>query len=794
MHSSTRTWSAVAALYAGLTGLYVWPLVRAFGSRLPGDTGDPGLNSWILWWNAHAIPLTERWWNAPAFFPLRGAFALSETLLGVAPLTSPLQWMGANAVVAYNVAYLFSFIAAALAAHALARHLTGSHGAALLAGVAFGFNPYRAAQVFHIQMLMSFWMPLGLLALHRFLERRQRRDLLLFAVCWLMNGFTTGYFLFFFSVLVACWIAWFVRTWRDAGAIVVTIGLASLPLLPWLVGYARHQASFGLSRGVGEIEFFSADVSAIWATSPFVWLPSHWTIPPRPEGELYPGVVILVLAIIGGFVALRDDDTRPPGHTNHRSPRQRLRLWLMASGTLVAIIALVSSIRGGWQITFAGISLSTNHPFKTVTTAFWLFVAAGVTHPHLVNGWRRRSTLLFYVLAALVMFVFALGPLAHAFGARFLYVAPYAWLMQLPGGHALRVPARFATLVALCLTQAAALTLVRLARGQPRASVLAVLLLAVALDGWVPKLKTEPVPSPVDLAGLDRGAALLELPSSDLYADTGAMLRATRHGHALVNGYSGYQPPHYGFVHTGLQDLDAGVFGALQEFGPLLVFVDRARDEAGRYQQFVAGVPDAALVRDTTAGLVFRLPARLPTPSPKETGADRLLTIRSIVTLGAKGIATSLVDGDPKTSWPVHGGDRTEASARITFDRPVTVSRIEMDLGPGALDYPKRVRVSVPGASPAGEVTIWEDGMAAAAILAALRDPMRIPMTIALSSTRLADQLTITFMAGEPNAAWTIQEMRTYGRQDSGLRLTSIVRSDRNNSGSSPPGSRARRP
>ena len=148
--SSRRTWFGVGVLYAALTLRYAWPLLPALGSRLPGDTGDARLNSWILWWNAQALPLTERWWNAPAFFPAHGAFAFSETLLGIAPLTSCVQWFGASAVQAHNIAYLFSFFAAALSAHALARRLTGSHAAALVAGVGFGFNPVpRGASVPH---------------------------------------------------------------------------------------------------------------------------------------------------------------------------------------------------------------------------------------------------------------------------------------------------------------------------------------------------------------------------------------------------------------------------------------------------------------------------------------------------------------------------------------------------------------------------------------------------------------------------------------------------------------------
>src|SRR6476620_6461976 len=88
-------WLAAIALYAALTLAYSWTLLPVIGTALPNDTGDPGLNTWILWWNAHAMPLTKKWWNGPIFFPAQGAMALSETFLNLVPLSTPLQWMGA---------------------------------------------------------------------------------------------------------------------------------------------------------------------------------------------------------------------------------------------------------------------------------------------------------------------------------------------------------------------------------------------------------------------------------------------------------------------------------------------------------------------------------------------------------------------------------------------------------------------------------------------------------------------------------------------------------------------------
>ena len=44
--------------YIAVTLVHTWPLALHLSDRLAGDAGDPALNTWILWWNATARPLT----------------------------------------------------------------------------------------------------------------------------------------------------------------------------------------------------------------------------------------------------------------------------------------------------------------------------------------------------------------------------------------------------------------------------------------------------------------------------------------------------------------------------------------------------------------------------------------------------------------------------------------------------------------------------------------------------------------------------------------------------------------
>src|SRR5205823_6161057 len=111
-----------------------------------------------------------------------------------------------------------SFPLCAIAAHALAHEITARHDAAAVAGLAYGFNPYRLSQISHVQMLWVFWSPLALLALHRYARDGRRRWLILFAAMWLGQALSTTYFLNFLPILLSLLLFWFLVVVAAASA------------------------------------------------------------------------------------------------------------------------------------------------------------------------------------------------------------------------------------------------------------------------------------------------------------------------------------------------------------------------------------------------------------------------------------------------------------------------------------------------------------------------------------------------------------------------------------------------
>jgi hypothetical protein len=293
--------AVVLAGFLLLSIAWTWPVAANLTSRIPHDAGDPVLNIWILWWNAQAIPLTDRWWNPPIMWPMPGAMALSEHLLGQSLLATPMQLAGASTITAYNVCLLLSYALSGFFAYLLGRRLTGSTIAGICGGIAFGFSPYRSDQLSHLQVLSSQWMPLALLGLHAYLTTGARRWLVLFGTAWLVQALSNGYFLLFVPVLFVAWLAWFIDWRRAPGrglSILAAWVLASLPLLPVLLKYREVHGALGLTRTLSEIRDFSAEPASFRYATPLL---RFWPEGPsdNPEQDLFTGVTIVLIAVVG---------------------------------------------------------------------------------------------------------------------------------------------------------------------------------------------------------------------------------------------------------------------------------------------------------------------------------------------------------------------------------------------------------------------------------------------------------------------------------------------------------------
>jgi hypothetical protein len=306
----------IALLLGGLTVVAVaatYPLVRHITTHLPNDLADPVLVTWILAWDADAFRHgVTQLFNAPSFFPYSHTLVYSETLIGLAVFTAPIQWLSANPVFVYNIAFIASFVQAGAGMYVLARALTGRRDAALLAALAYAFTPLRVAQFAHLQWLMTGWLPLSLWALHRYFSTGAFAFLLASTAAYLLQSLTASYFTYFALLpLAAVTIA---EAWRLRPPLRRTLShfaaagaLCALALAPVVHAYYRAREEHDFRRPASEIASLSADLGDYLHAHNHVtlWRHAPWG---NGEHELFPGAIVLVLAGIAVFTT-RDGST-----------------------------------------------------------------------------------------------------------------------------------------------------------------------------------------------------------------------------------------------------------------------------------------------------------------------------------------------------------------------------------------------------------------------------------------------------------------------------------------------------
>ncbi len=337
-HFHMRRVLLVAAALAALTLAYTWPLALHVRSAVAAhDRGDPLLVTWILWWSTHKIPLTTAWWNAPAFYPSPGVFAFSENLLGLAPIAWPIIAITKSPLLAYNVSFGLSYVLSGLGAYLLGFVLTRRHDAAMLAGLAFAFAPYRLSHTHHLQLLSSYWMPVAIAALHLYVEDERRQWAALFAGSWLMQALACGYYFFYLTLFAGLWLAWFglrrltARAWLTLGVLWFA---AAILLAPVLLGYRTIQASYGFKRSPVEIVNYSADIAGLWSAPPDSLLWSWLNGGASSESQQFPGLTVVVLA--GVAIALAVERRTARGTTTFYV-LAAVGMWLLSLGPRPAL-------------------------------------------------------------------------------------------------------------------------------------------------------------------------------------------------------------------------------------------------------------------------------------------------------------------------------------------------------------------------------------------------------------------------------------------------------------------------
>jgi hypothetical protein len=570
--------SAALLFFVAATIVMTWPLAAGLTHDIPGDFGDPLFTSWVLSWDA--THLGRGWWDANIFAPHPLALAYSEHFLPQAIQTLPIYAITKNPILCYNLLFLSTFALSGFGMFLLGTELTGSSAAGLVSGLAFACAPYRIANIPHLHVLSSAWMPFVLLGLHRFFATRRVAPLSGAATAWIVQNLSCGYYFLFFTPVVVLYIAWEITRralWNDTQTLLrasAATAIVFAATLPFLLPYVELRRLDFSPRSLAETRRFSADVYAYFTADPnlHVWgsIAQAW---PKSEGLLFPGLTIVVLAAIGLFRNEETAETTKNAQQN-LSPRSSRTLRFL----LVVVIAVVITLLLGFSIRLPGIKItSLSRVLLLCGLALIAVMAASRRCRRGAIRWLLSPAGIFsgIVIFALVM---SFGPDIRAKGRVVATTNLYALFFDfVPGFDGVRVPARYAMVGTLGLAALAALgtgAIDRRYRGRVSVAAGALILLeAMAVPIPINQNSTQygqaglaPLPSSIEVettpevyqfvARLPASAIVIELPLGEPAFDVRYMFYSTRHWRRLVNGYSGGAPQDYGMLIESLKDVD----------------------------------------------------------------------------------------------------------------------------------------------------------------------------------------------------------------------------------------------
>ncbi len=332
---------AVFLLFLLWAVLMTWPLVTGLRHQL-ASWGDPVFQSWTLAWDLHAWrthPLNI--FDANVFYPYRNTLAYSDYLFGQAALIAPLLLKTGNAILADNVSLLLSYALSGFATYLLVVDLTGNRLAGIVAGFAYAFAPARMAQFEHLHLTSAEWLPLAVLAARRALLQRSLKWSAILGAIVVLQGLFGIYYFYFLAILLGIVFGAYLIARRDRPALisVARAGVACLIgaalLIPILIPYQHVHDDLGIERTVEEMNKWRAVPSDYLAVSPrnrYLGDSLGKDYSRDLERDLFPGVILILLAIVGLF--------------NRRLGWERWMLFGVAVSSIILSFGLTGHIHG----------------------------------------------------------------------------------------------------------------------------------------------------------------------------------------------------------------------------------------------------------------------------------------------------------------------------------------------------------------------------------------------------------------------------------------------------------------
>ncbi len=185
-----------------LTLAITHPLVFNIENFLPYP-GDPFLNTWIISWNLNKLinfNFTD-YFDSNIFYPNNNTFAYSENLIGQSLMVLPIYLLKHNPVLAHNVWVFLSFIISAFGVYLLVFYYTKNFMAGILAGIIFGFAPFKLIHNYTHLHLSCCWLPYLMLIWELYIKKSKTKFIFLTVLLIFLFISSSLYFSVFLPII-----------------------------------------------------------------------------------------------------------------------------------------------------------------------------------------------------------------------------------------------------------------------------------------------------------------------------------------------------------------------------------------------------------------------------------------------------------------------------------------------------------------------------------------------------------------------------------------------------------------
>jgi hypothetical protein len=530
--------------------------------------------------------------------------------------------------------------------------------------------------------------------------------------------------------------------------------VAVLPIAPVLYKYTSVHSHFGFVRDYWEIRGFSADIAGLLCAPELLTFWGWVRVKCGPEGELFPGVALMALSI-AGLVGMVVRSWRTESIRSGTVVTWFRRFLLFVAGVYTLVI-LVLFLSGPFMFDIGALRIQASTYRKPVQVVTLTVLLALVLSPGVRAMARQSRTMWFYLLAAVLTWALALGPMTMFMGDPGI-PGPYHLLMSLPGVDALRVPARFWLMTTICLSVLAGLVVAEFMRARTRRTTLiaaGIVGLAVLSDGWIDRIRAAELPPPVPGADRLAGATVLEAPPDLVFRNIQSVFRAVNGGWKTVNGYSGWGPSYYSALAGAGRAESADMLTAFQRLGDLYVLVE---PELGRVRELVERQPGVTRVASNTALILYRLPARHGAGLSRPAGQQ--LPLRELRSQCSAELLAKAIDKDLTSLWQCAVWDERQALT-IDLGDVRTVGSVVHDLGAYSWLFPAALAIET-SEDGASWTPAWSGPVFERTILAAMNDPKRLRIVVGFPP-RQARYARMRAAAVGNDVPWTVAELEVW--------------------------------